>query len=93
MTNFIGTIPALINNNHLYLAFMDDKVMVKTVVNEDGTIDGSTDKIESLQQWSNFWKDGNEIILREATGDDLWYFSTEALDEFEDNTNFNLEDL
>lgn len=93
MTKFIGNTPALIENQNLYLAFIDNKVMIKTAVNYDGTYDGSIDKIETLQQWSNFYKEGGEVILRECTGDDLWHFSTEALDEFENNTGFSLEDL
>lgn len=91
MTNFIGNIPALIDNQNLYLALIDGEVMVKTGINEDGTYDSSTVKIETIQQWSNFYKEHGEIILRKATGDDLWYFSTEALDEFENATGVDLE--
>lgn len=87
MKNFIGTIPAFIGHDALYLAVLDGVLMVKTRINYNGTNDGSdTVVLKTVEQWCHFFSEGNNVVLREATGDDVVMFSTEALDEMDANT-------
>lgn len=92
-TNFIGTISATIDNQELFLAMIDGVVVVKTAINYDGSWDNSNYKTETIPQWSEFYAEGGEVVVRTATGDDLWHFDTDALDEFEAATGYDLETL